>query len=204
MNQQNDSPEPSGDGSDSNRDAKGPRPPRDQARAASTPLLVLGAVIAVREIIVMSNPTGMPSQDNWASSVLVIIAFGLLWLAYRRRPRGSRPGFGAAAVVGVVLLIAGAAAIVVLGPFLVFGVGLLIAGIVQRNAYLIWPAIVIGGIGVFEGLFGITNRLPASMWRSWEHPAIFLLLGLATIATGVAARLRAEPGAGLSLVRPRS
>jgi hypothetical protein len=43
---------------------------------------------------------------------------------------------------------------------------------------------------VFEGFFGITNRLPSSVWRDWEHPAVYVALGVLTILAGLAARLR--------------
>jgi hypothetical protein len=43
---------------------------------------------------------------------------------------------------------------------------------------------------VFEGFFGITNRLPLSLWAVWEHPAIFLILALMTVLAGIAAWLR--------------
>ena len=73
------------------------------------------------------------------------------------------------------------------GPFLIFGVGLLVTARWQRSAFLAVWAIVVGGIGVFEGFFGITNRLPLSLWAAWEHSAIFLILALLTVLTGIAA-----------------
>jgi hypothetical protein len=48
---------------------------------------------------------------------------------------------------------------------------------------------VIGGTGVFEGFFGITNRLPLSLWATWEHPAIYLILALMTVLAGIVAWL---------------
>lgn len=47
---------------------------------------------------------------------------------------------------------------------------------------------LIGGTGVFEGFFGITNRLSSSVWREWEHPAIYLVLALLTVLAGLIAR----------------
>ena len=50
---------------------------------------------------------------------------------------------------------------------------------------------------MFEGFFGITNRLPMSVWADWEHPAIFLALGVLTVAAGIAMRAREiEAGIG--------
>jgi hypothetical protein len=84
----------------------------------------------------------------------------------------------------------GVIATVYAGPFLVFGLGLLVAGIWQRNRFLAGWAVLIGGVGVFEGFFGITNRLSASVWREWEHPAIYLILALLTVLAGLIARSR--------------
>jgi uncharacterized membrane protein len=86
----------------------------------------------------------------------------------------------------------GAIAVLFAGPFLVFGLGLLIAGIWQRNRFLTVWAVLVGGIGVFEGFFGITNRLPTSVARPWDHSAIYLALALATVVAGLAARLRED------------
>jgi hypothetical protein len=69
-------------------------------------------------------------------------------------------------------------------------VALLVTARWQRSGFLAVWAIVIGGIGVFEGFFGITNRLPLSLWAAWEHPAIFLILALMTVLAGIAAWLR--------------
>jgi hypothetical protein len=83
------------------------------------------------------------------------------------------------------------------GPFALLGTGLLIAGVRLRNRFLtIWAA-AIGAVGVFEGFFGITNRLPMSVWADWEHPAIFLALGVLTVAAGIVMRAREiEAGIG--------
>jgi hypothetical protein len=90
----------------------------------------------------------------------------------------------------LMLTIVGFVALTYAGPFLIFGVGLLVAASWQRNAFLAVWAIVIGGIGVFEGFFGITNRLPVPMWAPWEHPAIYLILALMTVLAGIVAWLR--------------
>jgi hypothetical protein len=88
----------------------------------------------------------------------------------------------------------GLALLVYTGPFLVFGTGLLVVAAWQRNPVLAWWAVLVGGLGVFEGFFGITNRLPFSLWRSWERPAIFVALGILTVLAGLAAWLRENRG----------
>jgi hypothetical protein len=101
----------------------------------------------------------------------------------------GRAGFGAAAVLGLCFTMSlGLIAMAFAGPFLLFGLGLLVAGIWQRNRFLAWWAVLIGGTGVFEGFFGITNRLSSSVWREWEHPAIYLVLALLTVLAGLIAR----------------
>jgi hypothetical protein len=102
--------------------------------------------------------------------------------------RAPAHGFGAAAVVGLALTVVAPFA----GPFVVFVVGLLTAAWGLRNRYLAGCAVGIGALGVFEGFFGFTNRLPASLWAPWEHTAIYVVLGAATIGAGVAARLRED------------
>ena len=71
------------------------------------------------------------------------------------------------------------------GPFLIFGVGLLVTARWQRSALLAVWAVAIGGIGVLEGFFGITNRLPLALWAAWEHPVIYLILALLTVLAGI-------------------
>jgi uncharacterized membrane protein len=122
-------------------------------------------------------------------------AFVLLWLAYRRLALrggvGSSAGFGTAAVVGVACTVSVAAvAMLFTGPFLIFGLGLLSVGIWQRNRFLASWAVLVGGTGVFEGFFGITNRVSTSAWRQWEHPAIYLALALLTVVAGLVALVR--------------
>jgi hypothetical protein len=173
---------------------------RRDLRATSFPLLVLGAATAAGVIPqLLSAGWGrgwlLPFGGDWLTGGLITVAFAVMWLVYRRRAlRGGvgRPaGFGAATVLGLIFTVSlGLIAVAVAGPFLVFGLGLLVAGIWQRNRFLIWWAVLAGGIGVFEGFFGITNRLPASVWREWDHPAIYLALALLTVLAGLIARRR--------------
>jgi hypothetical protein len=129
---------------------------------------------------------------DWFTALLLTAAFAVLWWTYRRRAlRGGvgRPaGFGAATALGLNLITVGLVLLVYAGPFILFGSGLLLIATWQRNAVLAWWAVLAGGLGVFEGFFGITNRLPFSLWRGWEHPAIYLALGVLTVLAGLAAR----------------
>jgi hypothetical protein len=38
-----------------------------------------------------------------------------------------------------------------------------------HNRLLAAWGLVVGGVSVFEGFFGITNRLPASILAGWQH-----------------------------------
>jgi len=170
---------------------------RRDLRATSLPLLLLGAATAAGTVLQLVAPdSGWPLPGgDWLTAVLITVAFAVMWLVFRRRAlRGGvgRPaGFGAAAVLGLCFTVSvGLIAMIFAGPFVVFGAGLLVAGIWQRNRFLAGWAVLIGGTGVFEGFFGITNRLPASVWRDWEHPAIYLVLAMLTVLAGLIARSR--------------
>jgi hypothetical protein len=182
--------------------AAGPPVYRDR-HETSLPLLLLGSLITVSMGMQLASPDGLISIiANWPTAVALTIGFAVLWLTFRRRAdrAGLRrpPGFGAAAIIGVAfcftpLLVALFAA----GPFALLGTGLLTAGVRLRNRFLtIWAA-AIGAVGVFEGFFGITKRLPTSVWADWEHPAIFLALGVLTVAAGIVMRAR-EDQAGMA------
>lgn len=169
----------------------------------SLPLLLLGVVINVCQGLQLASPEGgMVLFDDWPTAVGLTIGFAVLWLTFRRRADRAglrRPaGFGNAAIIGVAFCFTPLAlAVVYAGPFAVLGSGLLTAGVGLRNRFLtIWAA-AIGAIGVFEGFFGITNRLPLSLWAEWEHPAIFLALGILTVIAGLVMRVREnQPGIG--------
>jgi len=172
---------------------------RRDLRMTSFPLLLLGSATAAGVIPQVATAGhggfGPLGVGDWLTGLLITVAFAVMWLVYRRRAlRGGvgRPaGFGAATGLGFFLTMSGGLiAMAFAGPFLLFGLGLLMVGIWQRNRFLAWWAVLIGGIGVFEGFFGITNRLSASVWRGWEHPAIYLVLALLTILAGLLARRR--------------
>jgi len=174
---------------------------RRDLRATSLPLLLLGTATVVGElpqVVSQTWDTGVLGGGDWFTGVLVTAAFAVLWWMYRRRAFrdgvGRPAGFGAATVLGLILLSIGLVLLVLMGPFILFGAGLLMIASWQRNALLAWWAVLAGGLGVFEGFFGITNRLPASVWRIWEHPAIYLALGILTVLAGLAARLRENRG----------
>jgi hypothetical protein len=175
---------------------------RRDLRATSFPLLLLGAATVMGELPQLVdqrwNVSVAPGGGDWLTGVLLTAAFAVLWWTYRHRAlRGGvgRPaGFGAATALGLILISIGLILLQFMGPFILFGPGLLMVASWQRNAVLAWWAVLAGGLGVFEGFFGITNRLPASVWRSWEHPAIYLALGVLTVLASLAARRRENRG----------
>ena len=174
---------------------------RRDLRATSLPLLLLGTATVVGELPQVVNQgwnTGELVGGDWFTGLLLTAAFAVLWWMYRRRALhdgvGRPAGFGAAAVLGLILLSIGLFLLLFMGPFIIFGTGLLMVASWQRNALLAWWAVLAGGLGVFEGFFGITNRLPFSVWRTWEHPAIYLALGVLTVLAGLATRLRENRG----------
>jgi hypothetical protein len=164
---------------------------RRDRRATSLPLLLLGGATAVGVAPQLSSDAG-----DALAGLMITLAFAAIWVVFRIRAAragvGRGTGFGVASMLGLFLMltIVGLVALTYAGPFLIFGVGLLVAASWQRNAFLAVWAIVIGGIGVFEGFFGITNRLPVPLWASWEHPAIYLVLAMMTVLAGIVAWLR--------------
>lgn len=165
---------------------------RRDLRATSVPLLLLGGAASAGVLLELADPGGWPSFLGDLFTVLLLaVAFAVVWQYLRRKARtagvGHASGFGTALVMALLLLTVGSAASGICGPFLAFGVGLLVAGWKQRNRFLMIWALAAGGIGVFEGFFGITNRLPAPLWQSWEHPAIYLVIALATVLAGIVA-----------------
>jgi hypothetical protein len=174
---------------------------RRDLRATSFPLLLLGTATVVGElpqVLSQGWNTGVLAGGDWFTGLLLTAAFAVLWWMYRRRALrdgvGRPAGFGAATVLGLLLLSIGLVLLVYAGPFVLFGAGLLMVASWRRNALLAWWAVLAGGLGVFEGFFGITNRLPGPVWRVWEHPAIYLALGILTVLAGLAARLRENRG----------
>ena len=182
------------------------RPIYRDPRETSLTLLVLGIAIAVSTAAELIWP-GLPGNGGWAfglafgwssgagTAALLAIAFASLWLTFWRRAasRGMRrpPGFGIAALIGLLAnLPPFYVAAFVAGPFLIFGLGLAVAGLRLRNRLLTYWALGAGGIGVFEGFFGITNRLPTAIWAEWEHLAIYLLLGALTLLAGLIIAVR--------------
>jgi hypothetical protein len=132
---------------------------------------------------------------DWPITLGLALAFAALWLTFWRRAasRGMKrpPGFGIAAVIGLAATLPPFLVVVVYaGPFISFGIGLAVAGVKLRNRALMYWALGVGAVGVFEGFFGITNRLPFRIWAAWEHPAIYVLLGATTLLAGIIIRIR--------------
>jgi len=163
----------------------------------SLPLLVLGSVIAISEALhlVWGGNAAQGFLPDWQTAAIITISFAALWLVYWRRAANCGmtrpPGFGLAALIGLAAMLPPfVVTLIYAGPFLPFGLGLAAAGLRLRNPKLTWWALIVGGIGVFEGFFGITNRLPTALWAPWEHPAIYLALGLLTVLGGIFFRAR--------------
>jgi hypothetical protein len=160
-------------------------------RATSLPLLVLGLATAVGVAPLLPSGT-----DDGLAWLTVPLAFAAIWVVFRFRAArvGGGPGAvtNAGRVLGlfVVLVIVSFVTMILTGPYLIFGMGLLVTARWLRSAFLAVWAVVIGGIGMLEGFFGITNRVPLSRWAAWEHPAIYLILALLTVLAGTAAWLR--------------
>ncbi len=164
--------------------------PRDR-RATSLPLLVLGLATAVGVAPLL--PSGMDDGLAWLT---VPLAFATIWMVFRFRPArvdgapGTVSGVGQVLGLFFLLIIVSFVTMMLTGPYLIFGIGLLVTARWLRSAFLAVWAVVIGGIGVLEGFFGITNRIPLSLWAAWEHPGIYLILALLTVIAGIAAWLR--------------
>lgn len=173
-----------------------------EPRGTSLPLLVLGAVLSVLAALDLTWQLPEDILRLMAAPVLTA-AFAALWIVYRQRAaaRGAeRPtGYGAAAIICLIMSIPPLiVAVFYAGPFLPYSVGLLAAGLLRRNSFLTAWAAATGVVGVLEGFFGITNRLPLPVWAWWEHPAIYLALGVATVLAGHGdAAARAAPACGV-------
>jgi hypothetical protein len=160
-------------------------------RATSLPLLLLGTATAVG--VAPMLPDGMDDGLAWLT---IPLAFAAIWVVLRFRAARTGSGVGApsgtAPKLGLFLLliIVSLPTMLLTGPFLVFGMGLLVTARWQRSAALAVWAVAIGGIGVLEGFFGITNRLPPSLWAAWEHPVIYLILAVLTVLAGITAWVR--------------
>jgi hypothetical protein len=165
---------------------------RRDRRATSLPLLVLGGTAAAVMVPAILQPTSMWTGGRLGAalqSMAVVAAFAAIWLAERHRAVtggvGTGRGFGLATVIGFVLLVVpgGLVLSVIAGPFLTFAIGLLIAGLKQRNAFITWFAVAVGVVGIVNDQHWISNRLPGP--HPWVEPAISLALALLTVAAGL-------------------
>jgi hypothetical protein len=186
---------------------------RRDRRATSIPLLLLGAATTTGTAVGLASSSGSPDgywgtvpalplfgglltpggSSDQLTGWLMTAAFVAIWVTFRVRAAraglGQGAGFGIAAGLGLFLLLsfAGSFVMVYTGPFVIFAAGLLAAAAWQRNRLLAAWAVAAGGLGVFEGFFGITNRIPYALWAMWEHPLIYLALGAATLLAGIVA-----------------
>jgi hypothetical protein len=160
-------------------------------RATSLPLLLLGVATAAG--IAPTLPDGMDYGLAWLT---IPLAFAAIWVVFHVSAARSGAGRGTGSEVALMagfllpLVIVGFVTMTVTGPFLSFGVGLLVIARLQRSPFLALWAILVGGLGVLEGFFGITNRLPLSLWAGWEHGVILLILALLTVLAGIATWLQ--------------
>jgi hypothetical protein len=156
-------------------------------RATSLPLLLLGLATAIGVASLL--PSGVGVGLAWLTIPLALAA---IWTVFRFPAARARGGPGIARALGLFLLLVlvGYVTMFLTGPFPLFSLALLVTARWQRSAFLAVWAVVVGGIGVLEGFFGITNRLPLSLWAEWEHPVIYLGLALLTILAGIVAWLR--------------
>ena len=165
---------------------------RRDRRATSLPLLVLGGTTAAVMVPAVVQPTSMWTDGRIGAalqSVAIVAALAAIWQAERHRAVtagvGTGRGFGLAAVAGLVLLVipGGLLISLIAGPFLTFALGLLIAGLKQRNAFISWFAVAVGVVGIVNDRDWISNRLPGP--HPWAGPAISLTLALLTVAAGL-------------------
>jgi hypothetical protein len=185
-----------------------PAPVYRDPRETSLTLVLLGVAVSISVtaqlygFTVSAGHYGIGFVPDGLTADSLILAFTILWLMFRRRAavRGMRrpAGFGLAAIIG---LVAGLppffVVMVYAGPFVVFALGLLTVGIKLDNVTLTSWGIVVGGIGIFEGFFGITNRLSPSLWAGWEHPVIYLLLGIVTLLGAIIVSWRENRAASI-------
>jgi hypothetical protein len=162
---------------------------RDRHETSLT-LVLLGVAISISVTAQLVGYAGIGFGPDGLTAVTLTLAFTVLWLLFWRRAavRGMRrpPGFGLAAIIGLAAnLPPFFVALVYAGPFIVFALGLIAVGFKLPNRMLISWGTVVGGIGVFEGFFGITNRLSPALWAGWEHPMIYLLLGIVTLLAAI-------------------
>jgi len=171
-------------------------------RETSLTLVLLGVAISVSVAAQLAAYDGNSFTLDELTAAMLTIAFTVLWLMFRRRAAvlGMRrpPGFGLAAIIGLAANLPPFIVVLVYaGPFIVFALGLMAVGIKLHNRTFISCGIVVGGIGVFEGFFGITNRLSYPLWAGWEHPVIYLLLGIVTLLAGIIVSWRENRAASI-------
>jgi uncharacterized membrane protein HdeD (DUF308 family) len=172
------------------------------------PLLVTGAAVTVviaRDLLVTIHDDRMPAGGaagpgiiaSWPVSaicwLLMPAAFVAVWLSRRHLRAGRGVGdtlpsaTAAAAVAGLVFGPPLAILALISGPFLAFGVGLVIIGVAERTRPIWVWGLAAGVFGVIEGLYWITNRLPAGLWSPEAHDVILLVPAVLTVVAGAVA-----------------
>jgi hypothetical protein len=175
---------------------------RGDRRATSVPLIIFGALALVDALLrALAGPIG-----NIVLLLLAPASFAVIALHYRRREIATGVGsraqtYAVAAVATVVAFLLFLTVLLLLGMYVVVGVGLLVIALTQGNFYLgVW-AVVYGVVGGLEGLSLISNRLYGAAnglglfrtsdgYFSWSSSLIYGTLGLMLIGAGLYARRR--------------
>lgn len=164
---------------------------RSDKRAVSLTLVVPGVVLSVAAVPLVVLEAYNGSRGGLGMDLLAAAAvsagFGLGRRAAIRASGGihDRPGLGWGAVIALISTVS-IIPVFLGGPLLVFGMAILVTGFFQRNLILV-------GWAVFAGTIGIYNQIYfyPTLSEIWLHPALDLLVGLLSVASGLAvSRLR--------------
>ena len=115
---------------------------RDRHETSLT-LLVLGVVITASMVAQIAWPDGNIVGAAWQMGVALTIAFAVSGWPSAAAPPGAplkaAPGFGLAAIIGIAHIATPVALVLIFaGPFVIFGLGLIMAGLRLGNRS--WPA----------------------------------------------------------------
>lgn len=168
---------------------------RAEQHAASTPLLIVGCAVVV-EVAVQFHPFwSSPSiRLYFASKLLPLATFLVLWLVMRvRRARSGlgtgRQGYGGLVLLTLALLVLLPAVTFALGSLLVVGLGLVILGWRGHDRALWMTGMVLSALSPFATLGSFENR--ARFLGPAPTTVVLVVVALVIIGLGVR-RWRAE------------